>query len=203
MYTRCARVSVAAIFCSTSTIVCPAAAKSRHALTRSRTTIGASPSNGSSSSRIWGFSDQRAGDRQHLLFAAREIGAPATAAILQAREHGVNPVERPGFLHVRLPERYCPRHSSSRRYGGPHVRVACRSWRACDWVVRRTGPRPAGLSRRRTDDAHQALQRRALARAIATQQSDDFASFHTQGHVKEGTGIPIIAVEAARPPENS
>ena len=41
------------------------------------------------------LADQRTRDRQHLLFAARQVGAAAAAPFLQPREHGVDAIERP------------------------------------------------------------------------------------------------------------
>jgi hypothetical protein len=49
----------------------------------------------------------------------------------------------------------------------------------------------------RTDDAHQALQRRALARAVATEQSDDFVPLHARRNLEEDVRIPVVAVEPA------
>ena len=42
-----------------------------------------------------GVADQRAGDRQHLLLAAGQVGAAAAAPLLEPREHLVDAVERP------------------------------------------------------------------------------------------------------------
>ena len=41
------------------------------------------------------IADEGAGDRQHLLLAARQVGAAAGAPLLQAREHLVDAIERP------------------------------------------------------------------------------------------------------------
>src|SRR5438105_1402711 len=51
---RSASIMAAEMFCSTTRMVCPASASVRQVASRSRTMIGASPSNGSSSSRSFG-----------------------------------------------------------------------------------------------------------------------------------------------------
>ena len=95
---RSARLIAAEMFCSTTMIVCPASASARQVASRSRTMIGASPSNGSSSRIDLRVAHQRAGDRQHLLLAAREIGAAAAPALLEAREDLPDAVQRPARL---------------------------------------------------------------------------------------------------------
>ena len=59
--------------CSTTSTVSPSCSFSSRTMRKiSRTTIGASPSDGSSSSSSRGMRHQRAGEREHLLLAARE-----------------------------------------------------------------------------------------------------------------------------------
>jgi hypothetical protein len=69
----------------------------RQVASRSRTMMGAKPSNGSPNSRIFGSHTSARANRQHLLLAAREIGAAARPPLAQAREHLVDARERPAL----------------------------------------------------------------------------------------------------------
>ena len=48
----------------------------------------------------------------------------------------------------------------------------------------------------RRDDAHQALQGRALAGAVAAQQRHHFVALDAQRDVEQDVGIPVVAVES-------
>ena len=53
-------------------------------------TVGASPSDGSSMTRIFGFVTSGAPDREHLLLTARELGAAVALPLGEAREELVD-----------------------------------------------------------------------------------------------------------------
>ena len=159
-YSREAKVNAAEIFCSTTTMVWPASASARQVPSRSRTMIGARPSNGSSSRMSLRIAHQRARDRQHLLLAAREVGAAAATALAQARKHLPDPVQRPArrrgqpgqhevFLDVEAAE--------DAALLGHQLHAQARRWRAAARAVRRRAverhaagarraPRPSGFS---------------------------------------------------------
>ena len=48
----------------------------------------------------------------------------------------------------------------------------------------------------RRHHAHQALQRRALAGAVAAEQRHHLVALHAQRDVEEDVGIPVVAVQA-------
>ena len=60
--------------------------------------IGASPSVASSRMMSRGFVIKRPANRQHLLLATGELIAAVGAALLQAREEGVDPLDVPAGL---------------------------------------------------------------------------------------------------------
>src|SRR6185437_16693348 len=51
-------------------------------------------------------------------------------------------------------------------------------------------------ARARAHHAHQRLQRRALAGAIASEQGDDLVRLDAQGDVEKDVGIAVVAVES-------
>src|SRR6185437_4025739 len=141
---------------------------------------------------------ERARDREHLLLATRQIGTAAAAPLLQAREHLVDPVERPFrrrgetgedqvLLDVEAAED--PPVLVHELHAGLCNRMALPS-RDLDAVEH-------DRARTRRDDAHQTLERRALARAIAAEQRDDLVAPHAQRDVEQDVRVAVVAVEAA------
>ena len=189
---RSARLSAAEMFCSTTTIVWPASASARQVANRSRTMIGASPSNGSSSSTIFGVADQRASDREHLLLAARKIGAAAAPALAQARENRPDPLQRPPRFcrepgqHQVFLDGEAAEDAAVLRH---ELQSECGDRMRRQPIDRHTVEHdPTGARANRT---HQALQRRALARAVAAEQCDDFALLDPQRDVEQNMAIAI------------
>src|SRR5262249_19296120 len=53
------------------------------------------------------------------------------------------------------------------------------------------------LATARPEHAHEALQSRALARAVASKKRDHLVPLHAQRHIEEDVRIPVVAVETA------
>ena len=144
-----------------------------------------------------GVAHQRAGNRQHLLFAAGQIGTAAAAALLQAREHRVDTFERP-FL----------RRSQS---GEDDVLLDAEA--AEDAAVFRHQLH-AGLgddvalppgevdtveqhfAAPRRQYAHQALECRRLAGTVAPEQCHDLVALDAQRDIEQNMRVRVIGIQA-------
>jgi hypothetical protein len=144
------------------------------------------------------IADQRAADREHLLFAARQIGAAAAAALLEAREHLVDAVERPPFLRGQPGEDQVLLDVER----AEDAAILVHELHPClrDLVAFAPGDLHAvelDRSGARRDDAHQALERRALAGAVAAEQRDDLVALDAKRNVEQDVRIAVVAVEPA------
>ena len=143
-------------------------------------TIGASPSDGSSSSTQLRPAHQRAGDGEHLLLAAAHAPRLLAAPVGEPRETSSTSARCRRRRHDRV-ARYAPsrRFSSTVRSASvPRpcgtcampARATFSGLRAQRSSGRRTGTTPA-----RVDHARQRAQRRRLARAVCAEDDDHFA----------------------------
>jgi hypothetical protein len=142
--------------------------------------------------------DQGATDREHLLFPAREIGAPARAALVQAREDVVDAGERPALLRGEAGQHQILLDAEAAEdapllvhelHAGPRDRVALHS-PDLDAVE----PYRAGTG---LHHSHQALERRALPRPIAAEQGHDLVALDAQRHIEEDVRISVVALQPA------
>ena len=139
---------------------------------------------------------QGAGDRQHLLLAAGELGALVRPALGEARKRFVDAADGPRagpldrnqqvLVHGQVGEDAPPlRHIADARLGDPvggksgHVRAEQRD--------------PAGA---RAGEADQAAQRRRLPRAVAAKQRDDLALAHFEAHAVQDVALAIESMDA-------
>ena len=144
------------------------------------------------------LANQRARNRQHLLFAAGEIGAAAAAPFLEPRKHGVDAFKRPPlrrrqageddvFFDVQAAKDAAVFVDQLHAGLGDDV-----AFLAGDLVaIEDDGPGA------RRHDAHQALQGRALAGPVAAQQRHDLVLLHAHRDVEQDMGIAVIAVQSA------
>ena len=133
---------------------------------------------------------------EHLLLAAGEIGAAVGAPILEPRKHLVDAAERPAlrggqagndeiFLDIEAAEDAAL--LVYKLHAGLRDRVALVP---CE--IDAVEPHRACARRHH---AHQALQRRALSRAVAAEQGHDLVAFDAQRHVGECGNRSVIGVE--------
>src|SRR5262249_17303141 len=121
-----------------------------------------------------GVADQRPRDGEHLLLAAREVRAAAAAPRLQAREHAVDALERPPGPGGEAGEHQVLLDVEAAEDAPLLVHQLYA--RARDVVTLAAGELDAvqlDRARARRHHAHQALQRGALARAVAPEQGHD------------------------------
>src|SRR5262249_34655948 len=124
------------------------------------------------------------------------ISAAIAPALPEARKHLVDALERPAlrrgeagnheiFLDVEAAEE-APLLVHELHAGLRHgVALAARQVDAAE--LHRAGPW--------RHDAHQALQGRALAGAVAAEKGHDLVALDPHGDVEEDVGIPVIGVE--------
>ena len=157
-YTRSASESEKSTPCSASRIVSPRASARRCARAASSTISGRQALGGLVEQQQLGVAHQRAGDRQHLLLAARQERRPCgsrSSASLGNSSHTVSTVHGPErSADAARRRRGSPRRSARRRCGGPPARSRCRS-RATRWA-----PQPVIVLALET---HLALRRAASA----------------------------------------
>ena len=161
---------------------CPGRGSAAAPRRRASTIRGASPSEGSSSSRTSWIRDERPRDRELLLLSAGEGAGVSAAVLLDDREELVDAARgpRPPPRRVRRPARPSRRFSSTlssakiRRPSGTSAipRGLCPPavGRRRDSPSRRTSPA------RWPDESHDCVQRRRLSRAVRTDQADDLAT---------------------------
>ena len=144
------------------------------------------------------IADQRAGDREHLLLAARQVGAAAAAALLAAAGTSRRCGRAASVRRAVSPAR--TRFSSTSRL--PKMRrsscTSCMPARAMVWLLR-AGDLDAVEHHRagaRRHHAHQALQRRALAGAVAAEQRHHLVALDAQRDVEQDVGVAVVAVQA-------
>ena len=163
------------------------------------TITGASPSVGSSSSSRLRAGAQDAADRQHLLLAAGKLGALAPAPLLQVREQLVDLVDATG-RRARPAAAACRFSSTSRLEKMPRSSGQNASPEAGD-PVRGQIDRLGAIEEHRTfalaDDAHDRLQRRGLAGAVAAEQGDDLARGDVEVDAVQDVRFAVPGVQVA------
>ncbi len=153
------------------------------------TTIGARPSDGSSSRSDARLRHQRPADREHLLLAAGERARRLAQPLLQAREQGEDPLEIgrdaavPARVGAHLEVLGTVRFAKTLRPSGTMDEAARARAGASGWRVgspsNRTSP-----ARARTRPGDRA-QRRRLAGAVGADQGHDLALGQRQRHALE------------------
>lgn len=150
---------------------------------------------------------QRAGDGDHLLFAARQLVAQIAAALFEARKGPVDPRDIPGAR---------PRHGSQvllHRQRREHPALLRHPAQAGPRAPVRRHPgdvraAPADAAAMQAREAHQRGQQRGLADAVAAQQREAAASVEAERHVVQHDGVAVAGGHAlqrqqfshARPP---
>src|SRR5437867_388561 len=150
-----------------------------------------------------GVRHQRAGDREHLLLAARERSGDLVPALAQAWEERRHGVERP--QHRQITARPASGHREILAHGEApkdaaalgHERDAVGGYR----LRGAPGDGPAvdrhhAVSRRQ--QAHDDVQRRRLARTVAAEQAEQAALGEPQRHAVEHVAVAVERVDLAQ-----
>ncbi len=140
---------------------------------------------------------QRAGDREHLLLAARKLRAAVVAPLGEAREGLIDALDRPGpapqaggHAQMLVDGQRTPQPPPLRDIADAEPRDPRRGG-VGDVLARQThGPA------RRRHEAHDRLAQRRLAHAVA---ADDRQHARSQGQIDalQGVGAAIVDIEAA------
>jgi hypothetical protein len=144
-----------------------------------------------------GIAHQRPGDREHLLFAAGELGAAVVAPLLQPRKHLVDALERPALRCGDPGEDDVLLHRQAAEDPALLVHELHAGLR--DSVTLASGDIDAvelHAAAAGRHDAHQALERRALAGAVPPEQRHHLVPLDAHGDVEQDVGVPVIAVQA-------
>ena len=139
---------------------------------------------------------QCAPDRQHLLLAAGELPSTIELALLEAGKQLVDSLDgpRPAAFERHL-EVFLDAEVGENAPAFGHVTDA----EGCDAKGRRARgilaeDRNLAFARRR--QAHQASQRRGLARAVASEQRGDLALGNLQADAMQDVALAVIGVQA-------
>src|SRR5438094_941350 len=150
-----------------------------------------------------GVRHQRAGDREHLLLAARERNGDLVPALAQAWEERRHGVERP--QHRQVTARPASGHREILAHGealeDPAALGHERDAVGGDRLRGAPGDGPAvdrhhAVSRRQ--QAHDDVQRRRLARAVAAEQAEQAALGEPQRHAVEHVAVAVERVDLAQ-----
>jgi len=144
-----------------------------------------------------GITDQRPRDRQHLLLAAGKIGAAAGAALLESGEHPVDALKRPFVLGGQSREDDILFNTKAAENTPILVHELHAKARDAMGLLRDEFTAleldAAGPPR---DDAHQALQRRALASAVPADKSHRLVFLNPQRDVEEDVAVAVVGVKS-------
>ena len=194
---RSATSSASAACCSTRSTPTPRSAAARTARRSRRTTSGARPSDSSSTRSSSRLGRERAGEREHLLLAARQQPGAAPEQRLQLGEQ-----RRARTLHVAAAQLQVRRRVERRDHRallGDEAEPAPH-----EPVQRHAGglAQHAHVAVERRQLAREREQRRRLARAVRAEQRDDLAGRHREVEVADG-GEVAVPGPAARAPRRA
>ena len=142
-----------------------------------------------------GIGHQRASDRQHLLFAARQVQAQVACALLQARKQLVHPLQGPRVLaakavvgrgHQILVDREIGEHLTLFRHQPDAQPRDLVRGQAGDVL---TGEADAPGAR--SQDSHDRTYGGSLAHAVAPDHGDELALGHRQADTEQRLGISV------------